>query len=253
MAIEVFNRTEKKFIITDEIYRIIKPQLEEYMELDSYSRNGDFYTICNIYYDTPEHEIIRKSIEKPAYKEKLRLRSYGVVGLKDKVYLEIKKKYNGRVNKRRVSLHLEEAYQYIEKHQRPIARKPLGEQILREIDYFLQQYPDLKPTLYLSYDRNAMFGMEDPNFRITFDTNIRTRRYEVGLDKGIYGEQLLPSGLWVMEAKMNKAAPLWFAKLLSNYQIYPTTYSKYGEEYRRALLRGDISNIKLTNDKKMCV
>lgn len=253
MAIEVFNRTEKKFIITDEIYRAIKPQLEEYMDVDSYSRNGDFYTICNIYYDTADHAIIRKSIEKPIYKEKLRLRSYGSVGLKDKVYLEIKKKYKGNVNKRRISLHLEEAYQYIEGTCRPKAKKPLSEQILNEVDYFLLRYPDLAPTLFLSYDRNAMFGIEDPGFRITFDTNIRTRRSDVGLDKGNYGELLLPSGLWVMEAKITNAAPIWFAKLLSSYHIYPTTFSKYGEEYKRALRRGDIYPVKVTNDKKMCV
>lgn len=253
MAIEVFNRTEKKFIITDETYRAIKPQLEEYMDVDSYSRNGDFYTICNIYYDTADHAIIRKSIEKPIYKEKLRLRSYGSVGLKDKVYLEIKKKYKGNVNKRRISLHLEEAYQYIEGTCRPKAKKPLSEQILNEIDYFLLRYPDLAPTLFLSYDRNAMFGIENPGFRITFDTNIRTRRSDVGLDKGNYGELLLSSGLWVMEAKITNAAPIWFAKLLSSYHIYPTTFSKYGEEYKRALQRGEIYPVKVTNDKKMCV
>lgn len=238
MANEVFNRTEKKFIITDEIYRVIKPQLEEYMEPDSYSRNGDFYTICNIYYDTPDHAIIRKSIEKPAFKEKLRLRSYGVVSVSDKVYLEIKKKCNSQVNKRRTSLSLREAYQYIEEHQRPEAKKKLGEQILREVDYFLLRYPDLAPTLYLSYDRNAMFGKEDQSFRVTFDTNIRTRRYDLGLERGNYGELLLPEGVWIMEAKLKEVAPLWFAKLLSNYQIYSTTFSKYGEEYKRALRQG---------------
>lgn len=253
MAIEVFNRTEKKFIITDEIYRVIKPQLEEYMELDAYSRCGDFYTICNIYYDTPDHAIIRKSIEKPSYKEKLRLRSYGVVGPKDKVYLEIKKKYNGNVNKRRTAMHLEEAYHYIEEQQRPRAKKPLGEQILNEIDYFISRYPELAPTLFLSYDRNAMFGMEDPSFRITFDTNIKTRRHEVGLDQGNYGELLLPDGLWIMEAKITNAAPLWFAKLLSSYHIYPTTFSKYGEEYKRALQRGEIYPAMRSSDIKMCV
>ena len=253
MAIEVFNRTEKKYIITDEIYRVIKPQLEEYMEPDAFSRNGDYYTICNIYYDTPDHAIIRKSIEKPAYKEKLRLRSYGTVGLKDKVYLEVKKKCDGQVNKRRTSMQLEEAYHYIEERQHPVIRKPLSEQILSEMDYFLLRYPDLAPAIYLSYDRGAMFGLEDSSFRITFDTNIRTRRYEVGLECGNYGELLLPEGMWIMEAKMNHAAPLWFAKLLSGYHIYPTTFSKYGEEYKRSLNNGNFVPKKYTNDKKMCV
>lgn len=253
MAIEVFNRAEKKYLITDEVFRAIKPQLEEYMVLDAFSRNGDYYTICNIYYDTPDHAIIRKSIEKPIYKEKLRLRSYGVIGPRDKVYLEIKKKFNGQVNKRRTSMQLEEASHYIEEHQRLKAKKPLGEQILSEIDYFLLRYPNIRPTLYISYDRNAMFGIEDPSFRITFDTNIRTRRNEVGLDRGNYGEQLLPSGMWIMEAKITKAAPLWFAKLLSEHHIYPTTFSKYGEEYKRALQRNEIDMSMISKDKKMCV
>jgi SPX domain protein involved in polyphosphate accumulation len=253
MAIEVFNRTEKKFLITDEVFQKIKPKLEEHMELDAFSRSGDYYTICNIYYDTPDHAIIRKSIEKPIYKEKLRLRSYGVVGPSDKVFLEIKKKYNGQVNKRRAAMHLEEACHYIEENQRLKAKKPLSEQILSEVDYVLLRYPYLTPTIYISYDRNAMFGIEDPSFRITFDTNIKTRRNEVGLDRGNYGELLLPTGMWIMEAKITKAAPLWFAKLLSQHHIYPTSFSKYGEEYKRALQRNEIGLSMITKDKKMCV
>jgi SPX domain protein involved in polyphosphate accumulation len=252
MATLVFNRYEKKFIISDEIYRQMKPQLEEYMELDAHSRSGDFYTICNVYYDTADNEIIRKSIEKPAYKEKLRLRSYGIVGKKDKVYLEIKKKLNGCVNKRRTSITLEDAYRYIETRQKPLAKNQMNEQILNEIDFMVQRYPTLHPALFLSYDRNAMFGIEDKNFRITFDTNIRTRRNDVGLDKGNYGELLLPEGWWVMEAKISRAAPLWFAELLSRYKIYPTSFSKYGTEYMRTVRHSNIQDIG-PEYKKMCV
>ncbi len=244
MAIEVFNRYEKKFIISDEIYRKIKPQLEEYMEVDSYSRNGDFYTICNIYYDTEDNEIIQKSIEKPAYKEKLRLRSYGVVGPKDKVYLEIKKKFNGCVNKRRTPILLEDACHYIETKERPKTKYSMNQQVLNEIDYMLERYPTLQPALYLSYERNAMFGIENQNFRITFDTNIRTRRYDLGLGYGNYGDLLLAPVLWIMEAKIDAAAPLWFAELLSRYKIYPTTFSKYGTEYRQMVLNNDTKHVK---------
>lgn len=252
MAIEVFNRTEKKYIISDEMYKILKTQLEEYMEEDEHSRKGGFYSICNIYYDTPNHEIIRNSIEKPAYKEKLRLRSYGVVGSKDKVFLELKKKFNGRVNKRRTLILLEDAYHYLKTKQKPDAVNQMNSQILNEIDFVVQRYPDLQPTLYLSYERNALVGIEDKNFRITFDTNIRTRRYDLGLDKGIYGELLLPRGQWIMEVKMNNSAPLWLAKLLSKYQIYPTSFSKYGTEYTRMIMhKGTESTSSEYN--KMCV
>ncbi|MHB8128680.1 MAG: VTC domain-containing protein [Mobilitalea sp.] len=252
MAIEVFNRYEKKYIISDKVYQLIKPQLEKYMELDAHSRNGDFYTICNIYYDTPDNEIIRKSIEKPAYKEKLRLRSYGVVGPKDKVYLEIKKKYNHCVNKRRTSIILEEAYNYFETKQKPKAKNLINEQILNEIDFMIHRYPTLQPALYLSYDRNAMFGIENNNFRITFDTNIRTRRYDLRLDIANYGELLLPPDHWVMEAKLDQTAPLWFAELLSRYKVYPTTFSKYGTEYQQMLLHKDTKTLQ-SEYKQICV
>lgn len=252
MAIEVFNRTELKYLITDDVYRILRPQLEEYMEADAFSRNNEAYSICNVYYDTPEHELIRKSIEKPIYKEKLRLRSYGTVGLKDRVFLEVKKKYCGQVNKRRTTMQLEEAIRYLETKERTKGKRPLNEQILSEIDQMLIRFPDLKPTLYLSYDRTALIGIDNSGFRITFDNNIRTRRQDVGLDRGNYGELLLPKGIWVMEVKINNAAPLWFTRMLSANHIYPSTFSKYGEEYRNAVLTGTILPTGM-RQKKICV
>ena len=253
MAIEVFNRYEKKYIISEDIYQKLKKDLQDYMELDRYSQGGDFYTICNIYYDTDDYEMIRKSIEKPVYKEKLRLRSYGVAATKDKVYLEIKKKFKGCVNKRRTSIILEDAYHYLETKQKPKQSNLINEQILNEIDFMVQRYHTLHPVLFLSYERNAMFGLENQNFRqrITFDTNILTRHYDLGLDYGIYGQLLLPKDQWIMEVKIDQAAPLWFAELLSKYKIYPVSYSKYGTEYKNNILMSN-SNTELEY-KKMCV
>ncbi len=246
LAIEVFNRSEIKYLLTDDVYRKIRPILEDYMEVDAYSRNGEFYTICNIYYDTDRHDLIRKSIDKPAYKEKLRLRSYGVVRPGDKVYLEIKKKFDGKVNKRRTSMRLEEAYRYMLTREKPAPKSYMSHQVFREIDQLMNRYP-LKPKLYLSYDRNAYFGKEDNGFRVTFDTNILTRREDLGLDIGIYGESLLPEGLWIMEAKAENALPLWFARLLSTYRIYPASFSKYGSEYQKTILQKELPKIDLNN------
>lgn len=252
MAFEVFNRTEEKYLITEELYRTLRSELEEYMLPDGFCRNSEFYTICNIYYDTPDHQMIRRSIEKPVYKEKLRLRSYGTVSSKDRVYLEIKKKFKGRVNKRRCTMQLEDACRYLLTGERSEGKRPSSEQVLREVDFILQRYQDLAPALYLSYDRIAMFDKEKEGFRITLDTNIRTRRYDLGLEKGNYGEPLLPKGLWIMEAKTNHAMPYWFSRLLSKHRIYPINFSKYGEEYRRALKRGELSRMS-TDKNKMCV
>lgn len=236
MAVETFCRYEKKYIISNEVYQHLKQQLADSMEADKYSRNDNFYSICNIYYDTPANEIIRKSIEKPIYKEKLRLRSYGCVNLSDKVFLEIKKKYEGCVYKRRTELTLSEAYNYFATGQMPEAKSKRDLQIKNEIDFFVHKYNKLMPAVFISYDRVALFAKEDKDFRVTFDTNIRTRRYEVGLDKGIYGDLLIPTDYWLMEIKTTDVIPLWFTKLLSSYKVYPVSFSKYGTEYRNYVL-----------------
>lgn len=244
MAIEVFNRREIKYKLTDEIYRKLRNVLDDYMEVDAFSRNGEFYTICNVYYDTLNSDLIRTSMEKPTYKEKLRLRSYGVASQNDKVYLEIKKKFNGRVYKRRTSLNLEEAYRYFDTGEKPKPKSYLNRQVFNEIDYMTSRHL-LRPTIYLSYDRNAYFSKEDRGFRITFDTNIRTRRTEVGLDLGNYGEPILEPGIWIMEAKAEGAVPMWFSKLLSANSLYPSSFSKYGTEYKINILGMEVPGMKI--------
>lgn len=241
MAIEVFNRYEKKYRITDDIYQKLRPLLDEWMEADAHSRDGEFYTICNIYYDTENNDLIRHSLEKPVYKEKLRLRSYGVVHADDKVFLEIKKKYNGLVNKRRTKLRLAQAYRFIDSKELPESESFMNFQVLRELQYMLQRV-DLKPALFLSYDRVAMFAKDDKDFRITFDRNITTRRYDLGLQYGIYGDKLLEENEWIMEVKVDKAMPLWLTRILSELKIYPASFSKYGTEYQHFVLQQNEEN-----------
>jgi len=224
MAQTVFNRYEKKYLVPKDIYKELRRQLEPYMQEDQYG----LHTICNIYYETPDNELIRRSIEKPVYKEKLRLRSYGIPDMDSTVFLEIKKKYRSIVNKRRITLTLQEAYDYLEHGIRP--RKE--NQILREIDFFLSRYP-LSRGLYLAYDRIALVGRQDAAFRVTFDRNIRSRRTHMGLEEGDSGERLLPESYYLMESKIMGATPLWFTEILSNLAIYPVSFSKYGNIYRK--------------------
>lgn len=226
MAQTVFNRYEKKYIMPEEIYEELRYRLKPHMEEDKYG----LHTICNIYYDTPDALLIRRSIEKPKYKEKLRLRSYGIPNLESKVFLEIKKKYRKVVNKRRIELTLQEAYDYVERGIHP----NMEGQIVNEIDFFLKRYP-LEKSLYLAYDRIALFGKEDSQFRITFDENIRSRRKFMGLENGDKGESLLPKGYYLMESKIMGATPLWFTEILSELDIYPTSFSKYGNIYKKEM------------------
>lgn len=222
MAECVFNRYEKKYLLPEPIYLALRKQLKPYMNEDCYG----LHTICNIYYDTEDNYLVRRSIDKPAYKEKLRLRSYGVPNMDSRVFLEIKKKFKGVVNKRRIPLTLQEAYDYLEHGIRPSK----DSQILRELDYFLKRYP-VQQGLYLAYDRIALAGIENPDFRVTFDQNIRSRRFDMGLEKGDKGLLLLPKGYYLMESKVMGATPLWFTHILSELSIYPVSFSKYGNIY----------------------
>ena len=220
----VFNRYEKKFLIPGTVYDELRERLQEHMVVDRYGLS----TICNIYYDTGDDLLIRRSIERPKYKEKLRLRSYGVPHRDSKVFLEIKKKYDRIVNKRRIELSLGAAYDYLNRGIRPENEC----QILKEIDFFLQRY-QLEPRLYLAYDRVALYGKDDPKFRLTFDSRIRSRRIHVGLEHGDFGTLLLPDSWYLMESKIQNAAPKWFSDLLTELRIYSTSFSKYGNIYRK--------------------
>ncbi|MBQ3546073.1 MAG: polyphosphate polymerase domain-containing protein [Lachnospiraceae bacterium] len=230
MAIEVFNRVEKKYLIDADTYERFCQAIEPYMNYDKHCVDGAFYSINNIYYDTDTDELIRRSIDKPPYKEKLRLRSYGVPELEDKVWLEIKKKFKGIVNKRRTLIRLYRAYDFVEKGIIPKASGYLNEQVVKELKYFIDFY-NPKPKLFLKYDRIAMFGKEDSELRITFDTNITTRRYDLRLEAGQHGEKLLEEDMILMEIKTIDSLPLWLTNILTNFEIKSNSFSKYGTEY----------------------
>ena len=234
MAQTVFNRYEKKYLMPASIYHELRFRLSPYMEEDMYG----LHTICNIYYDTPDCQLIRRSIEKPVYKEKLRLRSYGIPTLDSLVFLEITKKYRKIVNKRRIQLPLGEAYAYLEHGIYPRQ----DSQILREIDFFLRRYP-LERSLFLAYDRIALFGKDDLAFRVTFDQNIRSRKTSIGLEHGDAGTLLLPKGYYLMETKFLGAAPLWFSEILSALSIYPVSFSKYGNIYKKEYNAFDLDQL----------
>ena len=229
MAIEVFNRREIKYLLSDDDKNSLLAIIENYMDRDPYNLNGQTYKICNLYLDTEADEHIRKSLEKPVFKEKIRLRSYGTVPLDATVYLESKKKFEDLVNKRRTAFTLSDAYKYFESGS--ITDNPkMNHQVMSEIDYIMKYYK-LQPKVFIAYDRLAFFEKNNSDFRITIDTNLQARRTDLRLDSPVYGEELLPPGKWLMEAKAFKAFPLWFVHFLSERKIYNSSFSKYGTEY----------------------
>lgn len=236
MSAEVFNRYEKKYMIDYDMYKLLLEQLSAHMIDDKYNFNKEFYTISNIYYDTEDDRLIRRSIEKPVYKEKLRVRGYGAAEPDTEVFLEIKKKYKGMVNKRRISIPLKDAYKFIEMGELR-GEKIYNTQIVSELEYFINIYGRLFPKVLIAYDRKAFLGINEPDLRVTFDTNIRARRDNVRLEAGDYGEMILPQGVWLMEIKSINSMPMWLVDILNVNNIRSNSFSKYGTEYIKNMLK----------------
>ena len=220
---DVFQRIEVKYLLDDMQYTGLMKRLENMAAIDSYGKTS----ILNIYFDTPDFKLIERSLEKPIYKEKLRLRSYGTATDDTNSFIEIKKKYKGVVYKRRISMPYAKAVDYLMGGKRPEERS----QISDEIDYFVKYYKGLQPAMAISYDRIAMAGIEDPELRITFDTNIRWRTDHLSLKEGNRGKDILLPGQHLMELKIAGAMSLELARILDELNIRKTSFSKYGMGY----------------------
>lgn len=223
----VFQRIELKYLLSPEDKKAVLDAMAEYMRIDSYGRT----TIRNIYYDDPSFRLIRRSIEKPQYKEKLRVRSYRRAEPNSEVFVELKKKYKGVVFKRRVSLPESVAADWL-----CGGVIPNDGQIFREIEYFRDFYSSLRPSLFLSYEREAYYLISGGDLRITFDENIYARTTDLSLCSEAYGDPVLPEGRTLMEIKSSGAMPLWLTKVLSERGIYKTSFSKYGVAYTKYIL-----------------
>lgn len=227
----VFERVERKFLLTPRQYEGLMRVLPEYMQVDQYGESA----ILSLYLDTDDSLLIRRSLEKPAYKEKLRLRSYGVPREMDNVFLEVKKKVRGVVYNRRICLPLARAMECLARGAVPAAEGQIG----REIAYMLRRYR-LRPAVLLAYDRTAYAELEpSPNrLRITIDRDIRSRQTDLDLRLGSAGESLLAPGMRLMEIKTAHAIPLWLCAALDQNEIRPTSFSKYGRVYEAHMRAG---------------
>ena len=219
----VFERYEKKYVITGTQKEKLLAAINGKLVPDEFGES----TVCNLYFDTPDYRLIRASMERPVYKEKLRLRSYGIPDENSNVFVELKKKYKGVVYKRRINMTYGEAVDFLCRRNFPRA----DTQVYGEIAYFMCFYRSLRPTVSIFCDRTAYFSSEDRNVRVTFDRNIRFRNQMLDLSTGSQGVKLLDSGLYVMEVKTLGSVPLWFSSALGELEIYPRAFSKYGKAY----------------------
>lgn len=222
-----FQRYEFKYLMDFRQMQAVLAAMAPHMVPDEYSHGS----IRNLYLDTPDYRLIRRSLEKPIYKEKLRVRSYGQAGEHEPVFVELKKKYFSVVYKRRISIPQDEAMACID------GRQPWHDsQIGRELAYTMDFYQSLRPAVFLTYERDSFRGVEDEELRVTFDIEIRFRREELTLDSDTWGTPILPPGQVLMELKVVGGLPLWMAHVLSQQGIFNTSFSKYGAAYQDIML-----------------
>ncbi len=220
---ETFRRSEKKYLLTMEQYETVRRLLQGYLQPDHY-RHSD---LRSIYYDTDRFELIRRSIEKPLYKEKLRIRSYHDLKSDDMVYVEFKKKYDGIVYKRRTLTPYAQALKDI--YRSDFLNRQVGE----EIRYALQYYGHLTPKIYIGTSRESFMGKEDPQLRVTFDTDIRYRLNDLSLES--HPDDKILTDQIVMELKIPGAMPLWLSGILDEIKAYPRGFSKVGTAFLKEI------------------
>lgn len=230
----VFKRYEFKYLITKSQKERILKEISPFMTLDKYGHSK----ISNVYFDTDTYLLIRRSIEKPVYKEKLRIRKYSS---SDKVFVELKKKYKHVVYKRRLSLNEDDAFAWLVDK----SFTPPQSQITNEIDHFCNYYITLHPTLFLSYEREAFYSDNHPAFRLTFDENILCRENELNFTSNAPQTHVLSDDNVLMEIKCTGGIPLFMTNILSRNKIYKTSFSKYGTAYKNIILPKLLSKEKL--------
>ena len=218
----IFKRYEKKYIITKEQSIQLQKAISQYMTQDQYGE----YLVQNLYYDTENWDIIRASIEKPLYKEKMRLRCYGESSGESKFYLELKKKYKGVVYKRRIAIPAQSLIG--NSVQAAITETP--SQISRELDFYMRSN-GVSEKIYIAYQRLAFAGIADEGLRVTFDADVRFRLDDLSFSNSTAGQYILPDGEILMEVKALGGMPLWVANALSENGVFPTSFSKFGTCY----------------------
>lgn len=224
----VFKRHELKYLMDTEQTKAVYKALGEHMVLDKYGHSS----IRNIYFDTDDFLLIRRSIEKPPYKEKLRFRSYGRPESDGEIFVELKKKYKSIVYKRRLTMPLDKAMAWFTTDTEEFPHTQIGD----EIDYLRYRYKGIRPAMLLTYEREAYYAKDGSDLRITIDSNILARIEDLRLDSELGGHSVLPEGYILMEVKTMYGYPDWLLDVMNDNGLYKTSFSKYGNAYKQMIV-----------------
>ena len=237
--ISVMKRYELKYVLSKEQVEKFKIEILKHMKIDKYGLT----TISSIYYDTPTYTLINKSIEKPSYKEKLRLRSYGLAKEDSPVFLEIKRKNDKIVYKRRIATTESKVEKFFKEDE-----EFDKEQISRELQAFKENYKKLEPKYLIIYDRIAYY-QDNSDVRITLDMNPRYRTDNLNLHTSLDGTPLLNEGEAILEIKVQHSVPLWLVDILTKEKIYQSSFSKVGTAHKREISKKVVKKVEVINEQ----
>ncbi|WP_054950057.1 polyphosphate polymerase domain-containing protein [Numidum massiliense] len=227
MAIEIFRRREQKYLLTREQYAQLVHHMSPFMRPDQHGKEG-CYTVTSLYFDSWDQTIYFETKNKLKFRQKLRLRVYDDADIFSDAFFEVKQKHKSVVNKRRIVLPLKEAYHYLTNGTNSAFENyhPSNPQGLREIHHFKQLY-ELEPEMVVSYNRHALHCKDDPDLRVTFDSNLRCRREDLRVDHGPYGDNFVDPNVIILEVKVSHSVPLWLTRMLQNLNCEQKSISKF--------------------------
>lgn len=246
------ERIEEKYLLTRSEKNALMKAINKRLKHDTYYKEE----VLSLYLDTANFDLAIKSLDRPNFRTKIRIRAYNIPKRSTKVFFEVKSKLavgKQKVgNKRRLIIPLKDFYAYLKSGdglERTAAIISDGDpqqiQVAKELNYLFKIY-NLRPQVLIASNRTAFVGKEYPNFRLTFDENLRFRTTNLKLEKGGNGEKYFPTAQnpkrnIIMEAKTMRAMPPWFVAELSKLKIYPTRFSKYGKIYQLIKERNQIN------------
>ncbi|EZH66371.1 hypothetical protein DH09_10585 [Bacillaceae bacterium JMAK1] len=226
-ALEIFQRYELKYLIPYSTYEEITSLLQKRMKFDPYGDEQGCYNIVSLYFDSDDDKIYNETRNNLNFRQKLRLRVYGESNLNSTSFLEIKQKYNRVVNKRRTLITLKDAYDYLYNNAYNRENYNVSNpQILGEVSAFSSLY-ELKPSVVVSYDRQALAGIDEPDLRVTFDFNLMTRSDNLQIEDGPDGDLFVDPNMVIMEVKVSNSVPFWLSRMLSDYECERKSVSKF--------------------------
>ena len=227
-----FERREFKYFVPNKLLGDLRMRFLQYMEHDPYcaGREHNQYCVRSVYLDTDNLLFYHEKIEGLKIRKKLRVRVYNDIEAKSPAFLEIKRKFENTVFKERVKISLPETVTLMNGANLQILDEDTSFSEAATLGKFLylKKRLNLRTKVLVTYEREALMGLDDPNLRVTFDINPRS--FPNPRLEDIYREDDLicfSKHAFILEVKFNGRMPVWIRNIIRDYRLHLQAISKY--------------------------